>query len=117
MNPHNRAVDHLHLAAMRLGDRVHQSVPNPSLTPAIEAVVSSRVRSIALRQIAPRGSRSQHPENAVHHPPVVLAFGTRTPLRQHSFDNAPLEIGKIVAHDPSSAVCDLESLFADLRYQ
>src|SRR4029077_4748818 len=49
VNPHNRAVDHLHFAAMRLGDRVHQPIPDPSLAPAIEAVVGSRVRPIALR--------------------------------------------------------------------
>jgi hypothetical protein len=33
VNPHDRAVDHLDLAAMRLGDYVHQPVPDPGLAP------------------------------------------------------------------------------------
>ena len=48
MDPHDRAVDHLHLAAMRLGDYVHRPVPDPSLAPAIEAIVGRRIWPIAL---------------------------------------------------------------------
>ena len=43
----------------------------PGLAPAVEAVVDGRVRPVALRQVAPRRARAQHPEDAVQHPPVV----------------------------------------------
>ena len=116
MNAHARTIDHLHLAAMRLRHGVHQPIPDARFAPAIEAIVGSRVRAITLRQIAPGRPSSQHPKNAVHHAPVVQSLGSRTPSRQNRFDHAPLEIRKVVAHDASSAVGELESLFADLRY-
>lgn len=102
MNAHNRAVDHLHVAIVRLDDRVHQSVPDARFAPAIEAVVRARVRPIALGQIAPRGARPQHPKDAVENTPIVSRFGTSAVHRQNRFDNAPLEVGEVVAHDPSS---------------
>jgi hypothetical protein len=42
-----------------------------------------------------------HPEDAVHHPPVVFALEAGTPFRQHRFNGAPLKIGKVVAHASS----------------
>jgi len=99
MNPHHRAVDHLDLAVMGLGDCVHQFVPDAGLAPTIEAIVSAGVRPVALRQIPPRRSRPEYPENAVHDPPVVLGLPPRTPLRQDRLDDAPLEVCEIVSHD------------------
>ena len=117
MNPHDRAIDHLHLAAMRFGDYVHQPVPDPSLAPAIEAIVGRRIWPIALRKIAPWRAGPQRPEDAIEHTPVVFALGTRTALRQHRFDDSPLEIRQVVAHDPTPQVEELESLFANSRYK
>jgi hypothetical protein len=37
--------------------------------------------------------------------------------RQKRLDDTPLEVGEIVAHDASSDVSKLESLFADLRHK
>ena len=116
MNTHDRTVDHLHFAAVRLGHSIHQPVPDAGLAPAIEAIVGGRIRPVALRQIAPWCSGSQNPENAVEDAPVVSSSGPRTSLRQNRFDDAPLVIREIVAHDASSAAGQLESLFADLRY-
>jgi hypothetical protein len=111
VNADGRTVDHLHFAAMSFRHGVHQAIPDARFAPAIEAIVGSRVRAITLRQISPGRPRSQHPKDAIHHAPVVPSLGTRTPLRQNRFDHAPLEIREVVAHDASSAVCELESLF------
>jgi len=116
MHAHDRAVDHLHLAAVRFDDGVHQTIPDAVLAPAIEAVVGRRVGPVASGQIAPRGAGTQHPENAVENTPIVLRLRTAPVHRQQRLDDAPLEVGQVVAHDPSSDVSNLESLFADLRY-
>jgi len=102
MNANDRAVDHLHVAIVRLDDGVHQVVPDARLAPAIEAVVCACVRPIALGQIAPRGAGPQHPKDAVENAPIVSWFGTPAVHWQNRFDNAPLEVGEVVAHDPSS---------------
>jgi hypothetical protein len=99
MYPHHRAIDHLHLAAMGLGDGIHQPLPDARLAPSVEAIVSARVGPVALWQVAPRRSRPQHPENAVHDPPVVLWLAPRTPLGQDRLDDAPLKVCEIVPHD------------------
>lgn len=115
MNAYDRAVDHLHFAVVSLDNGVHQTVPDAGLAPAIEAVVCARVRPVALGQIAPRGAGPQHPKDAVENTPVLSRFGTPAIPRQNRFDNAPLEVGEVVAHDPSSDAWQLESLFAPIR--
>jgi hypothetical protein len=37
--PHNRAVDHLHLAVVGLHDGIHQAVPDARLAPTVEEIV------------------------------------------------------------------------------
>ena len=115
MHPHDRAIDHLHLAVMGLGDRVHQPVPDARLAPTIKAIVGGRVRPVSLGQIAPRRARAQDPEDAIEDPPIVARLAAAAVLGQKRLDNAPLEIGQVVAHDPSSDVSQLESLFAPIR--
>ena len=104
MDAHNRAVDHLHLAIVHLDHGIHQAIPDACLAPAVEAIVGGCVRPVSLRQIAPRRARAQHPEDAVENTPVVLRFGASPVGRQERLDNAPLEVGQVVAHDPSSDV-------------
>jgi hypothetical protein len=38
---------------MRLGNGIHQPIPNACLEPAIDAVIGGCIRPITLRQIAP----------------------------------------------------------------
>ena len=111
MHAHDRAVDHLHLAVVGLDDGVHQTVPDAGLAPPIEAVVGGRVRAISFGQIPPRRTGTQNPEDTVENTPIVLWLHTAPVLRQQRLDDAPLEVCEIVAHDPSSDVCQLESLF------
>lgn len=90
MNPHDRAVDHLHLAIVRLDKRIHQPVPNAGFAPAVDATVSGRIRPISLGQIAPRRSRARHPEDAVENAAAVtwlaasMALGRRGSITLHS---------------------------------
>ncbi len=111
MHAHDRAVDHLNLAVVCFHDGVHQTVPDTSLPPTIEAVVDGRVGSITFGQIAPRRARAQNVEHAVEDLPVLLRLWTPPIHGQQRLDNAPLEVREIVAHDPSSDVCQRESLF------
>lgn len=104
MDAYDRAVDHLHLAVVRLDHGIHQAIPDASLAPAVEAIVGAGVRPVSLRQIAPRRARAQHPEDAVENAAIVLRFGTSPVRRQQRLDNTPLEVGQLVAHDPSSDV-------------
>lgn len=73
MRSDGSAVDHLDGAIVRGTDGVHQLVPHACLSPSIEAVVTGGARPIALGQVTPRRPGTQHPEDAVQHPPVVDA--------------------------------------------
>ena len=91
------AVDHLDVAVMRGGDGVHQPVPHARLSPPREAVVAGRARTKALGQVAPWGARTQHPEDAVQHRPVVHSRHTSWLVGQERLDHAPLEVGWIIS--------------------
>jgi hypothetical protein len=111
MHAHDRAVDHLHLAVVGFHDGVHQAVPDAILAPAVEAIVGRRVRPVSLGKIAPGCTGAQNPEDTVENLAVVLRLHSPPPRRQERLDDAPLEVGQVVAHDPSSDVSQLESLF------
>lgn len=49
MHVHERAVDHLNLAVVRLDDGIHQAMPEACLAPAIEALVGRRVGTSTFR--------------------------------------------------------------------
>ena len=96
MNAHDRTVDHLHLAVVRLHDRIHQAIPDAGSSPAVEAVVDGRVGPVAFGQIAPWRAGSQNPEDAVDHLAVILRLHAAPLRRQERLDDAPLGIGQVV---------------------
>jgi hypothetical protein len=49
VHPHERRIDHLHRRIVSCGQPIHDLVPDASLPPANEAIVASRMRSVALR--------------------------------------------------------------------
>ena len=102
MNSHDGAVDHLHLTIVSLRHRIHQAFPDAGLSPTIEAIVGRRVWAIPLGQIPPRCTRSQHPEDAVHNPTIILPPWTGTTSRQDRFNDCPLKLRQIIAHASSS---------------
>ena len=53
MDANDRAIDHLHVAIVGLGDRIHQPIPHPGFAPTVEAIVGGGVRAIAARQVPP----------------------------------------------------------------
>ena len=106
MDPNGGAVDHLDFAVVRDSDGVHQPVPHARLPPSHEAVVTGGAWAIALRQVAPRCTRPQYPEDAVQHVAVIDARHSSRLVGQQRLDNAPLEVGQIV-----SAHADAESGF------
>jgi len=69
MDADNGSVDHLDGAVMGFGEGLHDQVPDASHPPTNEPVVPGRVRSKALRQVAPWGA--QYPEDAVEDTSVV----------------------------------------------
>ena len=115
MDAHDRTVDHLHFAVVCLDNGIHQAIPDACLAPAVEAIVSRRVRPISLRQIAPRSARAQHPKYAIENAAIVARLATAPVLRQKRFDDTPLEVGQVVTHDPSPSVLQLESWLALIR--
>lgn len=74
MGANGSAVDHLDVALMDGGDGVHQPIPDASLSPSHEAVVTGGARPIALRQVPPWRTGSQHPKDAVQHAAVIDAW-------------------------------------------
>jgi hypothetical protein len=74
MGASRRAVDHLDVTVMGGGDGVHHSIPNARLSASDEAVVTGGSRTIAFRQVSPRRTGSQHPEDAVQHAAVIDAW-------------------------------------------
>jgi hypothetical protein len=104
MHAHRRAVDHLHRAVTGLDDGVHQAVPDAGLAPAVEAVVGRGAGAVSLGQIAPWRSRAQHPEDAIENATVPLRPHATPALRQKRFDDTPLGVAQVVAHDPSPDV-------------
>jgi len=116
MDPDNGTIDHLEVSVVGLRNCIHQAIPHACLTPPIEPVICSRTGTVPTWQIAPGRPSPKNPKNTIQDKSVILTSRTWTALRQNGFNNAPLEIGQVVAHDPSSGVSNLESLFVDLRY-
>ena len=91
------AVDHLNIAVTCGADRVRQPVPETRLSPSHETVVAGGARTIALGQVSPRRSGSQHPEDAVQYATVIDARHASGLVGQQRLDGAPLEVGQIVS--------------------
>ena len=89
---------------MRGGDGVHHPIPHACFPPSNEAVAAGGARAVTLRQVAPRRTRTQHPEDAVQHTPVIDARHASRLVRQQRFDHAPLDVGQVI-----SANADAES--------
>src|SRR5262245_18159672 len=109
MPTHARAVDHLDLASADSHGRMPQAIPHAGLSSAVETVVGRRARRVALGNTAQGCAVAQNPEDAIEHPPVVLWIWTVPIHLQARFDDAPLEVGQIVAHDPSSDGSQLQT--------
>src|SRR5690349_13964895 len=93
-----RAVDEMKTVARFRCQRVENLLPDPASRPPVEAVVSRRVGSIALRQISPRHPGSQHVKDRVHDLAILgtcaLAASGHQWLQQ-----SPFLLAQIKPHD------------------
>src|SRR5215831_20118839 len=101
MDADNGGVDHLDSGIMGNGKCVYDAAPDTSPPPADEAVVASGVRAKRLRQITPRCSGSQDPEDAVEDTTVVYPRNATRLVGQHRPYGSPFIVGEFVAHDSS----------------
>jgi hypothetical protein len=101
MNTNNRGVDHLNGAIVSGGKCVHDPSPNARAAPANKAIVARGVGTEALWQVTPGCPRSQDPEYAIQHAPVVHAGHAAGLVWQHRLDRKPFLVGEFVAHDSS----------------
>jgi len=99
MHADDRRVDHLHGGIMGASQSVHDLGPDARPPPANEAIVASSVRTEVVRQVAPRRSRSQDPEDAIEDTTVVHPWHAARLVRQHRLDGRPLIVIEFVAHD------------------
>ena len=76
-----------------LHDRRPGTVP---ATPVV-AVEAGRVRTVALRQVAPRRAGAKHEEDAVHHPPVMHPFQALVLVGKHRAEDLPFRVGHVVS--------------------
>jgi hypothetical protein len=115
MHTDDRAVDHLDLAVVGFGNSLQKLVPDACLSPPDEPIVTRRVGAIPLRNVRPRRTRSEPPENAIQHPTIVDAGHSARLAWQQRIDDLPLGIGEFVATKlchPNLHGWQCESLFA-----
>jgi len=74
------------------------AAPDTSSPPADEAVVAPGVWTKRFRQITPRCSGSQDPEDAIEDTTIVYPRNAPRFVRQHRLDGNPFMIGEFVAH-------------------
>jgi len=111
MKADNRAVDYLNVFIISHGNGIHDLVPNTGFAPATKAIIEGRVRALAFRQITPRGTGSQDPENTAQHSTVINTRNTAWFVWKTRFDNGPFKIRQIIAttHAQAPTVWNLES--------
>jgi len=96
VNTDTRAVDHDDPAVERLGNRRQQPIPDTGFTPPHKPVVARGVGAITIRNVDPRRSGPEPPEDAVEDFAVVNTRHTPDLVRQMRRDNAPFKVAKLI---------------------
>jgi hypothetical protein len=83
-----------------VGERLQNLVQSLRFAPILKATVACRRRRISVRQIGPRRTSAQHPENAVEHVAWITPRTTATVianlwLGKKRLDCSPLLVGQI----------------------
>jgi hypothetical protein len=83
-----------------IGERLQHFVQSLRFAPILKATVACRRRRIAVRQVGPRSSSAQHPQNAVEYVAWVTPRTTATVianlwLGKKRLDCSPLLVGQI----------------------
>jgi len=99
MGFHYRTVDQIKAIARFRGQLIKNSLPDAASRPAVEAVISRRVRPVPFGQVSPRHSCAQHVKYRVHNSSII---GTRSlsSLRHQWLQKSPVLVAQIKSHDP-----------------
>ena len=109
MNANDGAVGHLDIAFMGLNNRVHEAIPDPCLSPSVEAIVGRGRQAVAPGEIRPGNSRAQHPEDAVEHTPIIDARPAARLIEKKQKDHTPFEIAQFVTSHLKTPFWEFES--------
>ena len=98
MRSHDGRVDHQILVLLVADQLGEDTLPDPGPRPAHEPRMHALVLAIALRQIVPPGSRSQHPQNSIDELPVIRRRSANVlhPTRKRVFDPLPLHLAQLI---------------------
>jgi len=99
MGFHYRTVDQIKTVARFRGQPIENPLPDATSSPAVEAIVSCRVRSIPFGQVSPRHPCAQHVKYRVHNPAIVCARALSS-LRHQWLQKSPVLVAQIKSHDP-----------------
>lgn len=103
MTPNRRRIQAVAgVVGHRLGERRCDRLPDAGLAPSSEALIDRHPLAVLLRQVAPRRSGPDAPQDAVHDPPIVerraalaTAFGRQKILEQSPFGLAQIAATQI----------------------
>jgi len=74
-----------------LRERFENDAPYTPLAPSVVAIVDRRARSISLREIAPRCSRSEDIEDTIEDLAIIFALRTTSLRGKKRLNNRPLQ--------------------------
>ncbi len=80
----------LNLRILGVRNGFQDLVQGSGLSPSIEAIVTGRIGPVTIRQITPRCSLTQHPDNAVWTPPVVKTSRAAGLVWQDRLNDTPV---------------------------
>jgi hypothetical protein len=99
VDPDNRRIKHLDTSFAGISHGVQDAIPDASLSPSIEAVVAGRVGAEVPRQITPRCTGTQDPEDAIQDPPIINPRHTTGFVRKHGLNGVPFAVCESIPHD------------------
>ena len=104
VNAHHRCVDHPYGRVMSRAQGVHDVLPDACPTPSDEPIVAGGPRAVTGRKIPPGCTRSQDPEYAIEHAPIIDTRHAARLVGKQSANDAPLTLRKLVSHDHTTEV-------------
>jgi hypothetical protein len=115
MGFHNRAVDQIKAIARFRGQPIENPLPNTASRPAIEAIVSRRVRPVPFGQVSPRHPCAQHVKYRIYDPAIVGARALAS-FRHQWLQKSPIRIAQIKSHDPPPSTVNHDRLCFSRNY-
>jgi hypothetical protein len=99
MDPDNSCIQYLDFGITNICNSAQDAIPDAGLSPSVEAIVTGRVGAKASRQIPPRRTGTQDPEDAVQHPPIINTRNTSGFIRKDGLNGVPFAVCESIPHD------------------